>query len=104
MAHAGATGLALCALIGAASCKGTTGATSPGNGTANTPAGGESGTGSSRLPLVAVSDVPLPGGATRFDYQDIDTALGHVVVAHMNDGSVLISDLRDGSLLSEVRS
>jgi DNA-binding beta-propeller fold protein YncE len=51
-----------------------------------------------------VSDVALPGGATRFDYQDVDTSLGHLVVAHMNDGSVLITNLADGSVLAEVKN
>ena len=54
------------------------------------------------LPLGLVADVDLPGGATRFDYQDVDTALGHLVIAHMNDGSVLINDIRDGSVLKEL--
>jgi DNA-binding beta-propeller fold protein YncE len=58
--------------------------------------------GAAHLPLVLVADVALPGGATRFDYQDIDTALGHLVVTHMNDGSVLILDLKDGSVLKEL--
>jgi DNA-binding beta-propeller fold protein YncE len=52
----------------------------------------------SALPLVAVADVPLPGGATRFDYQEIDKAKGQLVVAHMNDNSVLILDVADGSV------
>jgi hypothetical protein len=56
-------------------------------------------TASAHLPLVLVADVALPGGATRFDYQDVDTALGHLVIAHMNDGAVVITDLRDGSIL-----
>jgi DNA-binding beta-propeller fold protein YncE len=49
-----------------------------------------------------VSDVALPGGATRFDYQDIDAARGQLVVAHMNDASVLILDLRTGGVLKEL--
>jgi DNA-binding beta-propeller fold protein YncE len=64
---------------------------------ASSPAGGAG------LPLTTVADVPLPGGATRFDYQDIDPATGHLVVAHMNDGSVLINDVRDGSVLKELK-
>jgi DNA-binding beta-propeller fold protein YncE len=44
----------------------------------------------------------LPGAATRFDYQDIDTARGHLVIAHMNDGAVVIADLRDGSVLKQL--
>jgi DNA-binding beta-propeller fold protein YncE len=59
--------------------------------------------GAAGLPLVTVADVPLPGGATRFDYQDIDPTSGHLVVAHMNDGSVLINDIRDGSVLKELK-
>ena len=54
------------------------------------------------LPLVLVGDINLPGGATRFDYQDIDIARGHLVVAHMNDDSVLVIDLADGAVLAEL--
>jgi hypothetical protein len=50
------------------------------------------------LPLVLVADVELPGGATRFDYQDIDAEQGHLVLAHMNDASVLVLKLADGSV------
>ena len=65
--------------------------------TANTDSGS-----AARLPLVLMADVDLPGGATRFDYQDVDSALGHLVIAHMNDGSLLITDIRDGSVLKEI--
>lgn len=54
------------------------------------------------LPLVRVSDVALPGGATRFDYQDIDKAMKHLVIAHMNDGAVVIVNLSDGSVVKEL--
>ncbi len=50
------------------------------------------------LPLTLVSDVPLPGGSTRFDYQEIDPSRGHLVVAHMNDASVLVLNLADASV------
>jgi DNA-binding beta-propeller fold protein YncE len=42
--------------------------------------------------------VALPGGSTRFDYQEIDPANGHLVVAHMNDASVLVLNLADASV------
>ena len=58
--------------------------------------------GSAHLPLVRVADVDLPGGSTRFDYQDVDRELGHLVVTHMNDGSVLFINLADGSVLKEI--
>jgi hypothetical protein len=58
--------------------------------------------GGTGLPLSIVADVPLPGGATRFDYQDIDVALAHLVIAHMNDNAVVIVDLKDGSTLKQL--
>jgi YVTN family beta-propeller protein len=48
--------------------------------------------------LSLVGDVPLPGGATRFDYQEIDAANSQLVVAHMDDNSVLVLALADGSV------
>jgi DNA-binding beta-propeller fold protein YncE len=51
------------------------------------------------LPLVLVADVDLPGKAVRFDYQDVDVAKGLLVIAHMNDASVVIVKLSDGSLV-----
>jgi DNA-binding beta-propeller fold protein YncE len=55
-----------------------------------------------KLPLVAVADVALPGKAVRFDYQDVDLARGRLVVAHMNDASVVIVKLADGAVLKVV--
>jgi YVTN family beta-propeller protein len=54
------------------------------------------------FPLAKIADVPLPGGATRFDYQEIDSPRGHLVVAHMNDASVLVLKLADGSVAKEL--
>jgi DNA-binding beta-propeller fold protein YncE len=52
--------------------------------------------------LTLVADVPLPGGATRFDYQEIDAGKGQLVVAHMDDDSVLILDLATGAVKKEL--
>jgi DNA-binding beta-propeller fold protein YncE len=52
--------------------------------------------------LTLVADVPLPGGATRFDYQEIDPAKGQLVVAHMNDNAVLVLSLADGSVRAQL--
>lgn len=86
-------------LAGAAACgnggggaKSPDGATEPGPSTAD----GGGPTASARPPLTLVADVALPGGATRFDYQDVDREHGHLIVAHMNDGTVLVVDLADG--------
>jgi hypothetical protein len=62
--------------------------------------GGDAGV--AQLPLRLLNDAPLSGGSTRFDYQDIDTAKGNLVVTHMNDGVVLILDLRDASVLAQL--
>lgn len=51
------------------------------------------------LPLVLVADVDLPGAAVRFDYQDLDVARGHLVIAHMNDASVVVVNTSDGSVV-----
>ncbi len=50
-------------------------------------------------PLQSIGDVALPGASVRFDYQDVDSVNGHLVVAHMNDNSVDIVALADGSTL-----
>ena len=49
-----------------------------------------------------VADAPLPGSSNRFDYQEIDAAHGHLVVAHMNDSSVLVLNLADASIAAEL--
>jgi hypothetical protein len=50
------------------------------------------------LPLVLVADVDLPGRAVRFDYQDLDPVKGHLIIAHMNDASVVVVNTADGSV------
>lgn len=55
--------------------------------------------GGAALPLVLVADVDLPGKPVRFDYQDLDIARGNLVVTHMNDASVVIVKLSDGSVV-----
>ncbi len=59
---------------------------------------GKGGSAPSGTLLTLVNDVPLPGGATRFDYQEIDTTNGQLVVTHMNDNAVLVLKLADGSV------
>jgi DNA-binding beta-propeller fold protein YncE len=53
------------------------------------------------LPLELLADVDLPGNAVRFDYQDIDTAKQHLVIAHMNDDAVVVVNL-DGSVVKVI--
>jgi len=45
------------------------------------------------LPLRHVADVPLPGTATRFDYQSVDVKRRRLFIAHLGAGSVIAFDL-----------
>jgi DNA-binding beta-propeller fold protein YncE len=60
------------------------------------------GDGGLSLPLVAVSDVALPGNASRFDYQDVDVEHGHLALAHMGDSELLVLSLSDGATVGRV--
>lgn len=42
--------------------------------------------------LQPIVDVPLPGSASRFDYQSLDEASGRLVIAHMGADQVVIVD------------
>ena len=52
--------------------------------------------------LVLVADVPLPGRAVRFDYQDIDVANQRLFIAHMNDASVVVASTVDGKVVKVI--
>lgn len=54
------------------------------------------------LPLVLVADIDLPGNPVRFDYQDLDTAKGNLVIAHMNDASIVVVKASDGSVVKRI--
>src|SRR3974390_568955 len=43
--------------------------------------------------LRTVADVPLPGGAVRFDYQNYDASQGRLYIAHMNDDHLVVFDV-----------
>src|SRR5438874_2286219 len=58
--------------------------------------------GHASLPLELVSEVPLPGNATRLDYQDLDSQRGHLIIAHMGDSEVVVTRLSDGSTLKRL--
>src|SRR5207244_213031 len=54
------------------------------------------------LPLTLVADVPLPGGASRFDYQSVDAGHRRLYIAHLGDSSVLAFDLDTHRVIQEV--
>jgi hypothetical protein len=45
------------------------------------------------LPLDPVADVPLPGSASRFDYQAVDPVNRRLYIAHLGGSSLLVFDL-----------
>lgn len=54
------------------------------------------------LSFSKVADIDLPGGSTRFDYQDLDATHGQLVLAHMNDDSVVVVDLAGSTVVAEI--
>ncbi len=58
----------------------------------------------SPLPLSLVADVPLPGGATRFDYQWVDADRRRLYIAHLGDSSLVVFDLDAQKVVQEVPS
>jgi DNA-binding beta-propeller fold protein YncE len=56
----------------------------------------------SSLPLSSVADVPLPGNATRFDYQTIDPVARRLYIAHLGDSSLVVFDLDGQRVIQEV--
>jgi len=54
------------------------------------------------LPLSLVADVPLPGGASRFDYQWMDADHRRLYIAHLGDSSLLVFDLDGQRVTQEV--
>ncbi|HUX68149.1 MAG TPA: YncE family protein [Terriglobales bacterium] len=54
------------------------------------------------LPLRLLRDVPLPGRATRFDYESLDPQTGVLFIAHLGDGHVLAFDTRAGKLVADI--
>jgi YVTN family beta-propeller protein len=56
------------------------------------------------LPLRTLRDVPLSGGATRFDYQSFDPNTGRLYIAHLGDGSMVVFDTNKETLVGDVKS
>jgi len=53
-------------------------------------------------PLVKISDIPLPGKATRLDYTSIDPKKHRLFIAHLGDSSLLVIDLRHRKVIREI--
>jgi DNA-binding beta-propeller fold protein YncE len=56
----------------------------------------------SSLPLTQVADLPLPGHASRFDYQWLDPTHRRLYIAHLGDSSLVVFDLDGQRVIKEV--
>jgi DNA-binding beta-propeller fold protein YncE len=52
--------------------------------------------------LTVIAEIPLPGGASRFDYQSFDPASGRLWIAHMGAGQVIVFDTARRSVVGTV--
>src|SRR5216110_3197657 len=53
-------------------------------------------------PLRVVADVPLPGSASRFDYQSLAPASGRLFISHMGAGQLVVFDVRAGNVIGNL--
>lgn len=53
-------------------------------------------------PLRLVADVPLPGNASRFDYQSLESASGRLFISHMGAGQLVVFDVRAGRVIANL--
>jgi len=56
------------------------------------------------LPLRTIRDVPLSGGATRFDYQSFDPNTGRLYLAHLGDSSMVVFDTNKQTQVGDVKN
>jgi len=59
---------------------------------------------SPNLPLRTLRDVPLSGGATRFDYQSFDPNTGRLYIAHLGDSTMVVFDANKEAQAGEVKN
>src|SRR5678815_6074990 len=57
---------------------------------------------SGNLPLRTLRDVPLSGGATRFDYQSFDPDNGRLYIAHLGDGVLSVFYANQETVIGDV--
>src|SRR3989440_6164622 len=53
-------------------------------------------------PLRLVADVPLPGSASRFDYQSLEPASGRLFISQMGAGQLVVFDVRAGRVIGNL--
>jgi len=55
------------------------------------------------LPLRVLTDIPLAGGATRFDYQSLDSTTGRLYIAHLGSDLMTVFDVNKQTVVGDVK-
>src|SRR5258707_11004043 len=55
------------------------------------------------LPLRTLSDIPLTGGATRLDYQTLDSDDGRLYIAHLGSDLMTVFDVNKQTIVGDVK-
>lgn len=58
---------------------------------------------SGSLPLRVLTDAPLTGGTTRFDYQSLDSASGRLYIAHLGSDLLTVFDVNKQTVVGDVK-
>src|SRR3989442_15122647 len=53
-------------------------------------------------PLRVVADVPLPGSASRFDYQSLEPGSGRLFISHRGAGQLVVFDVHAGRVIGNL--
>ena len=53
-------------------------------------------------PLRVVADLPLPGSASRFDYQSLESTTGRLFISHMGAGQLVVFDVHAGTVIGNL--
>src|SRR5437016_320539 len=56
-----------------------------------------------KLPLRTLSDVQLTGGATRLDYQSLDSDNGRLYIAHLGSDLMTVFDVNKQTVVGDVK-
>ncbi len=54
------------------------------------------------VPLRTVSEIPLPGSSSRFDYQSLDPKSGRLYISHMGAGTLVVFDTNTNKVIAEL--
>jgi hypothetical protein len=52
------------------------------------------------FPLTLLTEVPLTGGTTRFDYQSFDSSTGRLYIAHLGSDLMTVFDVNKQTLFA----